>query len=132
MIPHPRGRAFAPGRPIVSQKPEGSMKLQILAACATLAILSAGQAMAADPITAKLAAPVAAKTKFIAGGARFNCEGDTCVALAPTAETFSACKAVAAKVGVIVAFSGRKALDEDKLADCNRTAAKAAGALARP
>ena len=58
------------------------MKLQILAACAALATLTAGQAFAADAITAKLSAPVAEKTKFIAGGAMFNCEGDTCIAMA--------------------------------------------------
>jgi hypothetical protein len=107
------------------------MKLQILAACAALATLSAGQAFAADAITAKLSAPVAEKTKFIAGGAMFNCEGDTCVALAPTSQTFatSTCKAIADKVGVVQSFGGRKALAEDKIADCNEKAiAKANGA----
>lgn len=106
------------------------MKLQILAACAALATLPAGQAFAADSITAKLSAPVE-KTKFIAGGAMFNCEGDTCVALAPTSQTFatSTCKTIADKVGVVQAFAGRKALAEDKLADCNAKAvAKANGA----
>jgi hypothetical protein len=107
------------------------MKLQILAACAALATLSAGQAFAADAITAKLSAPVAEKTKFIAGGAMFNCEGDTCIALAPTSQTFAAstCKTIADKVGVVQSFSGRKALTEDKIADCNAKAvAKANGA----
>lgn len=107
------------------------MKLQILAACAALATLAAGQALAADAITAKLSAPVAEKTKFIAGGAMFNCEGDTCVALAPTSQTFATttCKAIADKVGVVASFEGRKALAEDKLADCNAKAiAKANGA----
>ena len=83
------------------------MKLQILAACAALATLTAGQALAADAITAKLSAPVAAKTKFIAGGAMFNCEADTCVALAPTSQTFATatCKTIADKVGVVAAFT---------------------------
>ncbi|HEY0649354.1 CC_3452 family protein [Phenylobacterium sp.] len=106
------------------------MKLQILAACAALATLTAGQAVAADAITAKLSAPVAEKTKFIAGGAMFNCEGDTCIALAPTSQTFatSTCKTIADKVGVVQTFGGRKALAEDKLADCNAKAiAKANG-----
>ena len=60
-------------------------------------------AFAADAITAKLSAPVAEKTKFIAGGAMFNCEADTCVALAPTSQTFatSTCKTIADKVGVV-------------------------------
>ncbi len=106
------------------------MKLQILAACAALATLTAGQAFAADAITAKLSAPVE-KTKFIAGGAMFNCEGDACVALAPTSQTFATatCKTIADKVGVVASFEGRKALAEDKLADCNAKAvAKANGA----
>jgi hypothetical protein len=107
------------------------MKLQILAACAALASLTAGSALAADQITAKLSAPVAAKTKFIAGGAMFNCEGDTCVALAPTSQTFAVatCKTIADKVGVVSAFGGLKTLADDKLADCNaRAIAKSGGA----
>lgn len=105
------------------------MKLQFLAACAALATLSAGQAFAGDTITAKLAAPVAAKTKFIAGGAMFNCEADACVALAPTSQTFAAstCRAIADKVGVVASFTGRKPLDESKLADCNERAVAKAG-----
>jgi len=79
------------------------MKLQILAACAALATLSAGSAFAGDTITAKLQAPVAQKVKFIAGGAIFNCEGDTCLASAATSETFSTstCKTIAGKVGTM-------------------------------
>jgi len=105
------------------------MKLQILAACAALATLSAGQAFAGDAIVAKLSAPVAEKTKFIAGGAMFLCEGDACVAAAPTAQTFAAstCKIVADKVGVVQSFGGRKALGEDKLASCNEKALAKAG-----
>lgn len=105
------------------------MKLQILAACAALATLSAGQAFAADAITAKLASPVVAKTKFIAGGAMFNCDADACVALAPTSQTFavSTCKAIADKVGVVASFEGRKSLDNGKLADCNEKAVAKAG-----
>jgi len=105
------------------------MKLQILAACAALVTFSAGSALAGDPITAKLASPVAEKTKFIAGGAMFNCEGDTCVAAAPTSQTFAAatCKTIADKVGVVAAFEGRKALDESRLADCNAKAIAKAG-----
>lgn len=105
------------------------MKLQILAACAALATFAAGSALAGDTITAKLASPVAEKTKFIAGGAMFNCEGDTCVAAAPTSQTFAAatCKTIADKVGVVASFQGRKALDEGRLADCNAKAIAKAG-----
>lgn len=107
------------------------MKLQVLAACAALSALTAGSAFAAEPVTAKLSAPVAEKVKFIAGGAMFNCEGDTCLATATTSATFAlaTCKMVADKVGVITSFEGRKALDEGRLADCNAKAmAKAGGA----
>ena len=105
------------------------MKLQILAACAALVSLTAGSALAADAITAKLSAPVAEKVKFIAGGAMFNCDGDTCVALAPTSQTFavSTCKTIADKVGMVSAFGGAKALADDKLASCNATAVAKAG-----
>lgn len=41
-------------------------------------LLRRWRSLADDPITAKLQAPVAEKTKFIAGGAIFTCEGDTC------------------------------------------------------
>ena len=100
------------------------MKLQILAACAALATLSAGSAFAGDSITAKLAQPVAQNVKFIAGGAMFKCEADTCVALAPVSTTFAAstCKTIADKVGPVTVFAGTKALAEDKLADCNAKA----------
>jgi len=106
------------------------MKLQILAACAALVSLSATAALAGDPITAKLASPVAAGTKFIAGGAMFKCDGDACIALAPTSTTFAAstCKTVADKVGPVTSFGGAKQLSDDKIADCNAKAlAKAAG-----
>ena len=105
------------------------MKLRILAACAALTTLTAGQAFAADAVTAKLASPVAEKTKFIAGGAMFTCEGDACVALAPTSQTFATatCKTIADKVGVVASFAGRKSLDEAKLADCNAKALAKAG-----
>ncbi|HEX5377622.1 MAG TPA: hypothetical protein VFW47_03575 [Phenylobacterium sp.] len=103
------------------------MKLHTLtAACAALVTLTfAGSALAADAVTAKLQAPVAAKTKFIAGGAIFLCEGDTCVAQTPTSQTFAAatCKTVAKNAGALVSFDGsRKSFDADKLSACNAAA----------
>jgi hypothetical protein len=102
------------------------MKLRTFAAaCAALTALAAGSAaFAAEPVTAKLQAPVAEKTKFIAGGAMFVCEADACVATAPTSQTFatSTCKTIAEKVGPVAVFSGRKALDDGRLADCNAKA----------
>ena len=99
--------------------------LTLAAACAALVTLSAAPAMAGgDPITAKLQAPVAEKTKFIAGGAMFVCEGDACVAAAPQSTTFasSTCKTIASKVGPIASFGGYKPMDDAKLADCNSVA----------
>ncbi|HEY8573271.1 CC_3452 family protein [Phenylobacterium sp.] len=106
------------------------MKLQLLAACVAASTLAAGAALAAEPVTAKLQAPVAEKTKFIAGGAMFVCEADTCVASAPMSQTFStgACKAIASKVGPVVSFGARKSFEADRLADCNATAIAKAGA----
>jgi hypothetical protein len=108
------------------------MKLQTLAAaCAALVTLSATSALAAQPVTAKLQQPVAEKTKFIAGGAMFVCEADACVATAPGSDTFStaACKAVAAKVGPVSAFTGRKTFDDTRLGECNAVVvARGAGA----
>jgi hypothetical protein len=100
------------------------VKLQILAACAAIATLSAGAAFAAEPVTAKLQSPVAAPVKFIAGGAIFTCDADACTATATTSQTFatSTCKAIAAKVGPVSSFEGRKSLEADRLADCNGAA----------
>jgi hypothetical protein len=110
------------------------MKLHTLAAaCAAFVSLSATAALAAEPVTVKLQAPVAQPVKFIAGGAIFNCDGDTCVANATTSATFGAdtCKTVAAKVGAVSTFTGRKALDEARLAQCNIAAVASNTALAK-
>jgi hypothetical protein len=107
------------------------VKLQTLAAaCAALVTLSATSAFAGDAITAKLQQPVAEKTKFIAGGAIFVCEADACVATATTSQTFATatCKTIAAKVGAVAEFAGRKALEANRLADCNTTAVAKVGA----
>ena len=98
--------------------------LTLAAACAAVATLAAAPAFAAESVIAKLAAPVAQPTKFIAGEAVFNCEGDTCVAASPQSLTFSstACKTVAAKVGTIVSYTGRVAMDDTRLSACNSVA----------
>lgn len=115
------------------------MKLQTLAAaCAALVTAASAQAaFAADGVTAKLQTPVAAPTKFIAGGAVFVCDGDLCLAQAPTSTTYStaSCKIIAGKVGAVAAFGdARKQLDADKLGQCNSVAvarAPAASELAK-
>lgn len=104
------------------------MKLRTLAAaCVALASLSATAAFAADPVSAKLSSPLAEPVKFIAGGAVFQCEGDTCLARATVTDTYSTdtCKQVAAKVGPIAAFVGRRTLDDAHLAQCNASAVAA-------
>ena len=104
--------------------------LTLAAACAAVATLAAAPAFAGDPVTAKLQQPLAAKTKFIAGGAVFNCEGDTCLAQATVSNTLSSdtCKVVVGKVGPLVSFSGAKPLDDTRLSACNSVAvARAAG-----
>lgn len=96
------------------------------AACAALVTASAAApAFAADPVIAKLAQPVAASTKLIAGEAVFYCSGETCVASAPTSLTFSSstCKAIAAKFGQVVSYTAEKPMDQARLATCNAGAA---------
>ena len=99
-------------------------RLTLAAACAALTTLIAAPALASEPVTAKLAQPVAQPVKFIAGGAIFNCDGDTCVAQAATSETFStaSCKQIAAKVGPVAAFTSFRPMDEQRLTACNASA----------
>ncbi len=105
------------------------MKLLTLAAACAAITLSSAPALAGDPVTARLQAPVPKPVKFIAGGAMFICDADACVARAASSETFATatCKAVAARVGPVTAFEGAKALDGARLADCNSAALAAAG-----
>lgn len=104
------------------------MKLHSLAAaCAAIVTVSfAGSALAAaadtNPIIVKLQTPVATPTKFIAGGAVFQCIGNTCAAGAPTSQTFASttCKTIAKTVGAVVSFgNAERQLEPDKLEACN-------------
>jgi hypothetical protein len=109
------------------------MKLRTLAACAALSVsMFAGAALADGRVAAALENPVAAKTKVIAGGAVFVCEGAECIsAAAPSrAMTSGACKALAKEVGRVSAFGGEtKSLDAEDLGRCN-VAAKGGSAVA--
>jgi hypothetical protein len=102
------------------------MKLQTLAAVAALSVsMFAGSAFADGRIAAALENPLAAKTKVVAGGAVFVCEGAECVStFAPSrALTAVACKALAKEVGRVAAFGGdNKSLDADELTRCNASA----------
>mgnify|MGYP006899140096 CR=1 FL=1 len=74
--------------------------------------------------------PVAAKTKVIAGGAVFLCEGSSCVASAALARTagYRACRELAKEVGRVSAYEGKSALSADQLGRCNEAAAPLATA----
>jgi hypothetical protein len=111
------------------------MKLHtVAAACAALISLSATAALASEAVTAKLQQPVAQPVKFIAGGAVFDCTGDTCVAGAATSQTYATdtCKTIASKVGAVAAFGDHRQFNDARLASCNTVAAKpSAETLAR-
>lgn len=102
------------------------MKLRMLAAAAIVSMTFANAAVAADAkLTVSLKAPVAAKTKVVAGGAVFSCEGDTCVALvAPArATTVAGCKALVKEVGQVTAYTnGKRSIEGEDLAACNAAA----------
>jgi hypothetical protein len=109
------------------------MKLRTLAAVAALSVsMFAGAALADGRVAAALEAPIAAKTKIVAGGAVFVCEGAECVSTAAPsrAMTSAACKSLAKEVGRVSAFGGEtKSLDADDLTRCNG-AAKGGSAMA--
>ncbi len=101
------------------------MKLQTLALAATLSLgLSAvlgGAALADGQLNAALRAP-AAKTKVVAGGAVWTCDGAACVAAAAPSRAFSAagCKALVKEVGPVAAVGAEaRQLDGADLAKCN-------------
>lgn len=97
------------------------MKLQTLAAVAAISFAFAGAAYADGKVTATLQAPVAAKTKVLAGGAVFTCEGVTCTALSVSDRTVTTagCKDLVKTVGALSAFGGAKSLSDANLAKCN-------------
>ncbi|MES2035236.1 MAG: hypothetical protein V4466_13770 [Pseudomonadota bacterium] len=101
------------------------MKLRMLAAAAILSMSFAGAAYADGKVTVSLKAPVAAKTKVVAGGAVYSCEGDSCIAASAPARavTVSGCKALVKEVGQVTAFAnGKRALEGADLASCNGVA----------
>lgn len=102
------------------------MKLQSLAAVAALATtLFAGSAFADGRIAVALENPVAAKTKIVAGGAVFVCDGAECVSTAAPSRALTtlACKALAKEVGPVAAFGGdTKSLNAEDLTKCNASA----------
>lgn len=103
------------------------MKLQSLAvACAALIALSiSGAAFASESLVVKLQSPVAAKTKFIAGGTMIVCEADACTAANLMSQTYglTTCKVIAKTAGAVTAFTaGGRAFNGDQLTACNAAA----------
>jgi hypothetical protein len=97
----------------------------MLTAAAVLSLSFAGVAWADGKVSASLKTPVAAKTKVVAGGAVFTCEGSTCVAIEAPARVVSVagCKELVKKVGEVSAFAnGRRAVEGEALAACNAVA----------
>lgn len=105
------------------------MTFRKLTAAAALALALSGPAFAADgKVTVSLCAPLAAKTKIVALGAVFACEGETCIAWgAPEAAVSAfACKTLAREAGPVASVEGRgRTLGADDIARCNLAAAQA-------
>jgi hypothetical protein len=104
------------------------MKIRTLSASAVLAAacLWAG-ASAAEPVVAKLQAPVPSASKTVAGGAVFECLGDVCAARTPGADTptLRGCKDLARQDGAVATFgAASKPLSPEEVAACNGSAKK--------
>ena len=71
--------------------------------------------------TVELAQPVAERTTTVAGGVAWICQGTTCVARKGSSRPLRMCRELQREHGEITAFvADEKALDADKLAQCNR------------
>ena len=102
------------------------MKLSTAAFAAAMSFASVS-AFAAQPVTAKLASPLAEPAKPVAGSAIFDCQVDTCVAVNPVDRTTdtTGCRELARQVGKVTAFGdARHPFDAGKLAACNEWAKK--------
>ena len=100
------------------------MSIKFLAA-ALAGLLAAGSANAAGPISATLQSPLASKSRVVAGGALWACEGTSCVATSAVERTISvaSCRELAKAVGALSAFgNGDKVFDAEALAKCNAAA----------
>lgn len=97
------------------------------AGAAFAAALLIANAAAAEPVIAKLQAPVPGAAKPVAGGAVFECLGDVCAARAPSADTAGVrgCKDLARQVGAVSSFGpASKPLAAEQLTSCNESARK--------
>jgi hypothetical protein len=98
-----------------------TLRTTVIAVLATT--LMAGAAFARVPVVAKLEAPQAERTRVIANGAVWQCEGDSCTAVMTRAVNARSCGELAEKVGRIVSFSGDdRAVTGADLDRCNANA----------
>lgn len=100
------------------------MKFNVMAAVVAVAMAVAGTA-AAEPVVAKLQAPLSSAMKPVAGGAVFECLGDVCAARSPSGDTAAlrGCKDLVRQVGAVSSFGpASKPLTSDELATCNSSA----------
>jgi len=98
------------------------MKLAIAIACLAASLSLATHAFADGRTEATLQQPIAAKTQFIANGAIWDCEGQSCVASNTPDQTFGAsqCRDVAKRVGTVTEFKNEyKTLQSASLDRCN-------------
>lgn len=94
---------------------------------ATLAAFLYAGAAAAEPVVAKLKAPLPGATKPVAGGAVFECLGDVCAARAPSSDTagLRGCRDLARQVGAVASFGpNSKPLSSEEVDTCNQAARK--------
>ena len=69
----------------------------------------------------ELAEPVAERTTTVAAGVAWACQGTNCVARKGSSRPLRMCRELQREHGEITAFvADEKALDADKLAQCNR------------
>lgn len=98
-----------------------TLRTVLLAAVATAFI--AGPALARVPVVAKLEAPVAEKTRVIANGVVWRCEGDTCTGVMQRQVSVRTCGELAEEVGRLASFgSTERQVTGDDLTNCNTDA----------
>ena len=98
------------------------MKLIIALGCLVASLSLATHALADGRTVATLQQPIAAKTTFIANGAIWDCEGNTCITGNSPDQTFgpSQCHDVSKRVGAVAEFKNDyKTLQPTSLDRCN-------------
>jgi hypothetical protein len=101
------------------------MKLALAAACLAASLMLAGHVSAQGITTVNLEQPVPAKMQFIADGADWVCQGQTCVSSFTPQDPidFSDCQALAKQVGRVSAYKDEdRALKPADLDRCNKSA----------